>query len=89
MSRRSEVHVTWDGLCEAKKHGLDFEGQPCDLCHSPPMTDERMRVMGRQLMRGGISHLDQLLMFAALSDARELIRKLSPGSSRGGTWRGR
>lgn len=24
--------VPWDGLCSAGKHGLDFDGQPCDLC---------------------------------------------------------
>lgn len=22
----------WSGFCEAGKHGLDFEGQRCDLC---------------------------------------------------------
>lgn len=22
----------WSGVCPARKHGLDFEGQRCDLC---------------------------------------------------------
>jgi len=26
------VWATWNGLCPAGKHGLDFEGQACDLC---------------------------------------------------------
>lgn len=26
------VWGTWNGLCPAGKHGLDYEGQPCDLC---------------------------------------------------------
>jgi hypothetical protein len=24
--------MLWNGLCPAGKHGLDHEGQPCDLC---------------------------------------------------------
>jgi len=28
----------WSGMCLAGKHGLDYEGQPCDLC---PLTAER------------------------------------------------
>ena len=25
---------SWNGMCPAAKHGLDFEGQRCDLCSS-------------------------------------------------------
>jgi hypothetical protein len=27
-----EHYSYWNGLCPARKHGLDVEGQPCDLC---------------------------------------------------------
>ena len=27
--------VRWSGMCPAGKHGLDFEGQLCDLCPTP------------------------------------------------------
>lgn len=30
--RPDVVKARWSGLCEAGKHGLDFEGQRCDLC---------------------------------------------------------
>lgn len=30
-SLRRTLH-RWNGLCPAGKHGLDFEGQTCDLC---------------------------------------------------------
>lgn len=23
----------WDGFCASGKHGLDYEGQVCDMCH--------------------------------------------------------
>jgi hypothetical protein len=26
----------WNGLCAAGRHGLDYEGQACDLCAKPP-----------------------------------------------------
>jgi hypothetical protein len=29
------VTAKWNGLCPAGKHGLDFRGQPCDLCPKP------------------------------------------------------
>lgn len=25
-------HGSWSGQCPAGKHGLDFEGQDCDVC---------------------------------------------------------
>jgi hypothetical protein len=28
------LKARWSGFCEAGKHGLDFEGQRCDLCAS-------------------------------------------------------
>lgn len=33
MARRK-----WNGLCSAGLHGLDFEGQPCDLCQPDDPT---------------------------------------------------
>lgn len=29
---RGQELPTWNGLCPAGKHGLDRQGQPCDLC---------------------------------------------------------
>ena len=29
---------SWNGMCPAGKHGLDYEGQRCDLC---PSTETR------------------------------------------------
>jgi hypothetical protein len=29
---RGQELPTWNGRCPAGKHGLDHEGQPCDLC---------------------------------------------------------
>lgn len=26
---------SWSGLCPSGRHGLDFEGQACDLCEKP------------------------------------------------------
>lgn len=30
----------WDGLCLADKHGLDYEGQPCDICDAFERTNK-------------------------------------------------
>lgn len=30
--RAIDEAAKWNGLCDAGKHGLDFKGQPCDLC---------------------------------------------------------
>jgi len=27
-----KVTRSWNGLCEANKHGLDYPEQPCDVC---------------------------------------------------------
>ena len=32
---------TWNGLCVAQKHGLDFKGQPCDRCPKSEADVER------------------------------------------------
>ncbi len=34
FERRLSRAPHWNGLCPAGKHGLDFEGQRCDLCAS-------------------------------------------------------
>lgn len=28
----------WNGMCLARKHGLDYEGQPCDMCEKGDPT---------------------------------------------------
>ena len=35
----------WKGLCPAEMHGLDFKGQPCDLCDA---TCEHSGFVGSQ-----------------------------------------
>jgi len=32
LKKIPKEELEWDGLCPAGKHGLDFQGQPCDLC---------------------------------------------------------
>lgn len=45
---------TWDGLCPAGKHGLDYAGQPCDLCRkSVTEREEHVGGRGRYTRHGG------------------------------------
>lgn len=30
--KRAKASKKWNGLCPDGRHGLDFEGQACDLC---------------------------------------------------------
>lgn len=33
MTRRHQrIHQQWSGMCPAGLHGLDYEGQACDVC---------------------------------------------------------
>jgi hypothetical protein len=41
----SERKRKWDGFCPAGKHGLDYRGQPCDLCPAPAMPSDRPRAL--------------------------------------------
>lgn len=34
----SKHYGHWNGMCPARKHGLDFEGQRCDLCEAGDPT---------------------------------------------------
>lgn len=33
VKRPGAKTLTWNGLCPASLHGLDYEGQPCDSCN--------------------------------------------------------
>lgn len=50
----------WNGMCESGKHGLDFEGQTCDVClhDAQPGLDPKTCPMRRNCrvcfrLRGG------------------------------------
>lgn len=40
------IKPRWDGLCPAKVHGLDHEGQPCDRCAAGPTVPHRQPLAG-------------------------------------------
>lgn len=33
--------MPWNGLCPKGRHGLDYQGQPCDLCAKPRRAASR------------------------------------------------
>lgn len=39
---RLNARESWSGLCPAGKHGLDYEGQPCDLCEPEPEPERKI-----------------------------------------------
>lgn len=51
---RTVVTLAWSGLCPAGKHGLDYEGQDCDVCRHEAggPCDRLCRVCWRK--RGGM-----------------------------------
>lgn len=72
----------WDGLCAAGLHGLDLEGQPCDLCakrlvevHARLFPDD-FETLKRRAEENGVSlqiELRQLVRRALKGERREVL----------------
>lgn len=60
----------FDGLCEKALHGLDYKGQPCDLCAkhakvtAKAITDEQIRGLLRDALDSGDRDLARLALIA-------------------------
>ena len=72
----------WDGMCSAKKHGLDYEGQPCDYCADEDAAAETQQeaaniLKASELPTAKLMLTDAEKVRAALVEGRHLFELLS------------
>lgn len=68
----------WNGLCPAGKHGLDYEGQPCDLCLKPTKAARERAALvaiGRRLDEQVIERIARELSAAYADGAASVVKE--------------